>query len=53
MLDHIRSLFSRPKVSDESRAFITKLAESDIWILAVGLRGAPATPKVVDDAALR
>jgi hypothetical protein len=44
MLDRIRKMFSKPKpaLSDESRAFITKLAAGDIWILAVGLRGSPA-----------
>jgi len=38
MLDRIRQMFSKPKLSDEARDFITKLATSDIWILAVGLR---------------
>jgi hypothetical protein len=53
MLNRIRQMFAKPepKLSDESRAFITKLAASDIWILAVGLRGVPAVPNVTDSAA--
>lgn len=53
MLGRIRQIFAKPepKVSDESRVFITKLAASDIWILAVGLRGAPAIPNATDPAA--
>ncbi len=51
MFDRIRQVFSKPKVSDESRDFITKLAAGDIWILAVGLRGTPAIPSVTDPAA--
>lgn len=53
MLDRIRQMFSKPKptLSDEARDFITKLATSDIWILAVGLRGTPAIPNVTDPAA--
>jgi hypothetical protein len=52
MLDRIRQLFSRPKLSDESREFVAKLATSDIWIFAVGLRGTPSVPRSVDDASL-
>ncbi len=50
MLDSIRRLFSTPKpsLSDEARAFVGKLAASDIWILAVGLRGTPAVPSISD-----
>ena len=44
-------MFSKPKLSDEAREFITKLATSDIWILAVGLRGTPAIPSITDPAA--
>ncbi len=53
MLDRIRQMFSKPKptLSDESHAFITKLAAGDIWILAVGLRGVPAIPSPSDPAA--
>ncbi len=51
MLDRIRQMFSKPKLSDEAREFITKLATSDIWILAVGLRGTPAIPSISDPAA--
>ena len=53
MLDRIRQMFSKPKpnLSDEARDFITKLATSDIWILAVGLRGTPAIPSITDPAA--
>jgi hypothetical protein len=52
MLDRIRQIFSRPQLSDESRDFITKLANSRIWILAVGLRGTPAIPDSTDPTAL-
>ena len=41
----------KPQLSDEARDFITKLAAGDIWILAVGLRGAPAI-NPTDPAAL-
>jgi hypothetical protein len=51
MFDRIRQVFSKPKLSDESRDFITKLAAGDIWILAVGLRCTPAIPSVTDPAA--
>ena len=53
MLDRIRQIFSKPKpnLSDEARDFITKLAASDIWILAVGLRGTPVVPSITDPAA--
>lgn len=52
MLDRIRQMFSRPTVSEESREFITKLAASRIWILAVGLRGTPAIPSDTGPEAL-
>lgn len=52
MLDRIRQIFSKPKLSNEASGFITKLATSDIWILAVGLRGVPAIPNITDPAAL-
>ena len=53
MFDRIRQIFSKPnpKQSDEAHHFITKLATSDIWILAVGLRGTPAIPSITDPAA--
>src|SRR5436190_6116249 len=53
MFERIRQMFSKPKptLSDESRDFITKLAAGEIWILAVGLRGAPAIPNPTDPAA--
>ena len=54
MLDRIRQMFSKPKtsLSDEARDFIAKLAASDIWILAIGIRGTPAMPSLTDPAAL-
>ena len=54
MLDRIRQMFSRPKprLSDEAHDLITKLVASDIWILAVGIRGTPAMPSITDPAAL-
>jgi type III secretion system (T3SS) SseB-like protein len=53
MLNRIRQMFSKPKsnLSDEARDFISKLAASDIWILAVGLRGTPAIPTLTDSTA--
>jgi hypothetical protein len=53
MLDRIRQMFSKPKpnLSDEAADFITKLAASDIWILAVGLRGTPTIPNITDPGA--
>ena len=51
MLDRIRQMLSKPKLSDDAREFITKLASSDIWIMAVGLRGTPAISSVADPAA--
>ncbi|HWQ90228.1 MAG TPA: hypothetical protein VN673_01060 [Clostridia bacterium] len=41
----------RPQLSGEASEFIAKLAKDDIWILAVGLRGAPAITSVTDPAA--
>ena len=54
MLTRIRQMFSKPTpgLSDESRAFITKLAPSHIWLLAIGLRGTPAVPSNLEDAFL-
>ena len=53
MFDRLRQMFSKPKpiLSDEARGFITKLATSEIWVLAVGLRGTPAIPSITDPAA--
>jgi hypothetical protein len=53
MLNRFRQMFGKPepKLSDESRAFISNLAKGDIWILAVGLRGVPVIPNVTDPAA--
>jgi hypothetical protein len=50
MIDSILKIFSKPKPtpSDESRAFITKLAAGKIWILGVGIRGTPAIPRNTD-----
>jgi hypothetical protein len=53
MLDRIRQIFSKPKLnlSDEARDLVAKLVDSDIWILAVGIRGTPAMPSITDPAA--
>jgi hypothetical protein len=53
MLERIRQMFSKstPTLSGEARDFITKLAASDIWILAVGLRGVPVIPSITDPGA--
>ncbi len=53
MLDRIRQIFSKPKpgLSDEARDLITRLVDSDIWILAVGIRGTPSLPSITDPAA--
>ncbi len=52
MLERIRQIFSKPKptLSDEAQDFITKLATSDIWILAIGVCGTPAMPSITDPA---
>jgi hypothetical protein len=44
MLQRLRALFSPPgrNLSPHSREFIASLANSDIWVLAIGLRGTPA-----------
>jgi hypothetical protein len=51
MLQRLRELFSRPgrNLSPESREFIASLANSDIWVLAIGLRGTPHTPPSLSD----
>ena len=53
MLNRIRQMFLGPKpsLSDEARERITKLVDSDIWILAVGIRGTPPMPSITDPAA--
>jgi len=54
MIARLFQMFSKPKsaLTDEAREFITKLATSKIWILAVGLRGNPAILSMTDPAAL-
>jgi hypothetical protein len=51
MLQRLRQLFSRAgsNLSAESRQFISSLANSDIWIIAIGLRGTPAIPSNLSD----
>lgn len=53
MLERFRKMFSKPAatLSDDAREFITKLADSYIWILAIGIRGAPVMPSITDPAA--
>jgi len=48
MLNRIRQMFSKPNpvLSDEAQKFVTSLATSDIWILAIGVRGTPAMPSI-------
>ncbi len=41
----------RPKKPIRRASVITNLASSDIWILAVGLRGTPAIPSITDPTA--
>ena len=50
MLNRINQLFSKPKpkLSEEARDFITKLAIADIWLLAIGVRGTPVLPVLTD-----
>lgn len=52
MLNRFRQLFNKqiPQPANEAQEFIAKLAASDVWILAIGLRGAPAAPLVTDAA---
>jgi hypothetical protein len=54
MFDRIRHMFSKPAParSDEARDFITRLATSDIWILAIGVRGTPVMPNITDAASV-
>ena len=51
MLQRLRELLSSPgrHLSPESREFIASLANSDIWVLAIGLHGAPAAPASLCD----
>ncbi len=51
MIDRLRQLFSKPKLNAEDMDFFTKLATSDIWILAVGLRGTPSVPNIANEEA--
>ena len=52
MFDRFRQIFSKPQVlTDEAKQFIKKLADSDIWILAIGLRGTPVISDINDPAA--
>jgi len=48
MIDRLRQIFLKAKLPGEARDFITRLASSDIWILAVGLRGIPSIPNITD-----
>ena len=52
MFDRILQLFTKRKLSNDAREFITKLADTNIWILGVGLRGVPAITGLTDQAAL-
>jgi hypothetical protein len=54
IFEKIRQAFSSADadLSDEARAFIESIATSQIWILAVGLRGTPAIPRIFDDSAM-
>jgi len=54
MLDRLRKIFSKgkPELPAEAHDFITKLAASDIWILAIGISGTPHIPPLNDPAAL-
>ena len=54
MLDQFRKLFSAAKpasLTEESRAFVEKLAPSFIWILAIGIRGTPGIRAIHDPSA--
>ena len=50
MFDHFRRMLSTAKkrISAEERDFITNLANSDIWILAIGVHGTPQMPSMTD-----
>jgi hypothetical protein len=49
MFNRLSQFFAKSKLSDEERTFITQLSTSRIWILAVGLRGAPALTSDLND----
>ncbi len=53
MIDPIRQMFSKPNpnLTDEVHDFITKLAATKIWILAIGVRGTPSMAGIADRAA--
>lgn len=53
MFEGLRRFFSgsRPPLSEEARTFITQLAVSNIWVLAIGVRGTPALPSPDDPSA--
>jgi hypothetical protein len=50
MFDRLRRIYSKPKLglSDEARAFIGDMAASDVWLLAIGVRGTPAMPSMTE-----
>ena len=50
MLDRLRQIYLKPKhrLSNEATDFITALAASDIWLLAIGVRGTPAMPSMTE-----
>lgn len=49
MLNRLGQLFTKSKLSEEERNFVTQLAASRIWVLAVGLRGAPPVSADAND----
>ena len=55
ILEKIRQAFSpgSANLSAEARSFVESIATSEIWILAVGLRGTPAIPRIFDDSAMK
>ncbi len=51
MLQRLRDWFLPPghNLSAESREFVSSLANSQVWLLAVGLRGTPAAPTYLSE----
>jgi hypothetical protein len=49
MFNRLGQLFTKSKLSEAERNFITQLSSSRIWVLAVELRGAPALSPDAND----
>ena len=50
IFSRILGAFAKPgaNLSEESRTFIASIANAEIWILAIGVRGTPTLPRNLD-----